>query len=366
LMAAHMATFEINLKKEHLIMSGRWHDLFGLEAPIPNWNLDNFLSRVHPEDRDELQQEIQATIGGKKESYSLIYRVIWPDNSIHYISERAKLQKNSSGRPLFVHGAMIDVTPLKQTEGRLHEAIRARNEFISIAAHELRTPLSTLAIHTQLASRQLEKNASQFLTEPTVKRIFESSNRQISQLVQLVDKLLDVSRTMNGGFTLKTERFLLNELIKETVASFQCEAEKQRSFIELSAPSETIHGVWDKHRIQQVLGNLLSNAIKFGNSKPIHVSFELSNEMVVIKIKDQGQGISDEVQERLFERFQKNSEDLLSMGLGLYISKQIIDAHLGAIKVESRINEGTTVRISLPLKVEDSLSTNAWLNTYEN
>jgi PAS domain S-box-containing protein len=362
LMAAQMATFEFDVNRESVNFTGRWFELFGADAPIPGWSKEAFLSRVHPDDRESVSSEIQYALNGIKDSYSLIYRVIWPDGSIHYLSEHAKMVKDHSGKPELLQGAVIDVTHLKETELRLHEAIHSRDDFLSVAAHELRTPLSTLAIQMQMARRQLEKKFSQFITEENLTKVFETSNRQVSHLVFLVDKLLEVSKIMNGKLSLNRERVRLNQLLTQIVENFR-KGNQETTANFILEMDEQIEGEWDRHRLGLVVTSLISNAVKFGESKPILIRTKVENQNLVLTVKDNGTGISELDSRKVFRRFEKNNklDCKVGLGLGLYITKEIVEAHGGTIKVDSKLGEGSTFTVQIPLNHhEDQLEDPQW------
>lgn len=231
------------------------------------------------------------------------------------------------------------------------KAVLARDEFLSIASHELKTPLTPLKLQLQMLARQIKKNDMDSFTPDKVIKIIESSDKQMERLSKLIEDLLDVSRITSGKLTLNLEKVDLGEMIKEVMTQYGNHLKDALSNVEvLSAPH--IEGYVDKIRIEQVLINLLTNAAKYAPGKSIKVSLEASDKFATVRVKDEGPGISQIDQSRIFDRFErvKDNHNIGGLGLGLYISQQIIVAHEGRIWVESELGKGATFVIEVPLK----------------
>ncbi len=231
------------------------------------------------------------------------------------------------------------------------KAILARDEFLSIASHELKTPLTPLKLQLQMLARQIKKNDLDSFTPEKVIKIIESSDKQMERLSKLIEDLLDVSRITSGKLSLNLEKVDLGEMIKEVMIQYGNHLKDALSKVEvLSAPH--VEGYVDKIRLEQVLINLLTNAAKYAPGKSIKVSLEASSIIATIRVKDEGPGISHIDQARIFDRFErvKDNQNIGGLGLGLYISQQIIVAHEGHIWVESEIGKGSTFVIEVPLR----------------
>jgi PAS domain S-box-containing protein len=222
-------------------------------------------------------------------------------------------------------------------------ALRERDEFISVAAHELRTPLTALQLKLQGLERGLAGGPV-----PTAHRL-EGAVRQTERLARLIDRLLDVSRIAQGRLEMAHEEFDLTALVLQVVEDFREPAAQARSPIELEL-AEKAEGSWDRLRIEQVLVNVLSNAVKYGAGKPIHVKLQTEGERVRLLIADRGIGVSPEDASRIFNRFQRAASirHYGGLGLGLYITRHIVEAHGGTISVQSAVGEGSTFMIELP------------------
>ncbi len=233
-------------------------------------------------------------------------------------------------------------------------AIRTRDEFLSIASHELKTPITPLKIQIQLLLRTLNAGSLSDINPERIEKIIQISNRQLERLSRLIDNLLDISRITIGKLTLNLEEFDLIELIQDILDRFSNDLNLANCQVEFKKSNPLlVH--WDRFRTEQVMINLLTNAIKYGPDHPIHILTSLEQDRVKVAIKDQGMGIAKEDQERIFNRFERgvSSKHSSGLGLGLYIVTQIIEAHNGRIHVESELGKGSTFIIELPLKAPE-------------
>jgi len=231
----------------------------------------------------------------------------------------------------------------REVSQRLADALAARDELIAIAAHELRNPLNVFLLTLQLLHR-ICGTAAGF---DQAQRLIEKAHRQLGRMTTLVDRLLDVSRVRSGTFELYRERFELSGLLMEVIGRFTSEDPSLEIVLDLEPGIECD---WDRIRIDQAVTNLISNAVKYSLQKPIEVSAHISCGMVTIAVRDQGPGISPENLGRIFERFERVTEqiDKRGLGLGLWITRQIAHAHGGTIHAESEFGKGSTFVITLP------------------
>ncbi|MBC7428584.1 MAG: GAF domain-containing protein [Bacteriovorax sp.] len=230
------------------------------------------------------------------------------------------------------------------------KAIEVRDEFLSIASHELRTPLTPLKMQIQAVARLLEKDSVNITPERLIKMV-ETSDRQISRLSVLIDDLLDVTRISAGKLSLNKEYFSMKEMINEIVSQYSQQFKTSQTTVEVIIEGDMM-GFWDKVRIEQVIINLLTNAAKYAPNRPVMVKLTKIDSTIKIQVTDHGPGISFENHDRIFKRFERVSDrqNIGGLGLGLYICKQIVEAHRGKIYVESIIGKGSTFTVELPEK----------------
>jgi PAS domain S-box-containing protein len=225
-------------------------------------------------------------------------------------------------------------------------AVRARDEFLSIASHELRTPLTPLEIGLQ---RLLRPRDGDSWPAERVRPALERCERQVRRLEVLIDNLLDVSRISSGRLTLQPEDVDLAEVLRDVAARFADQISASGSKLDLTVTGPVI-GHWDRLRLEQVVTNLLTNAIKYGRGRPLQAVCEGTPTHGLVRIRDHGIGIDPEQLTRIFGRFERavSARSYGGLGLGLYIARQIVDAHGGRIEVESRPGEGSLFTIELP------------------
>jgi two-component system, chemotaxis family, CheB/CheR fusion protein len=224
------------------------------------------------------------------------------------------------------------------------EAIVARDDFLAIAAHELRTPLSTLSLQLQTLAGPRGVDLNDAVVAGKIARAI----RQTRRLASLIDSLLEVSRITAGRLKLHRERTDLGGVIGDVAARFRGAAEAEGCTLTVRAEGP-VTGTWDPARLDQVVTNLLQNAIRYAPGAPIELSVEGDQRWVRLAVRDHGPGIPPERRVRVFDRFEKGgARSQEGLGLGLYITRQIVEAHGGAIGVLGELDGGTTFVVQLP------------------
>jgi two-component system OmpR family sensor kinase len=237
-------------------------------------------------------------------------------------------------------------------QAELKDAVRAREEFISVASHELRTPLTPLKGFASLTLQWLEKNGD-FPERERLLKALRSMARQTERLARLVDDLLDTARIQGGRFELERQRVDLVPLLQEVLERFEVRAESGLAF-ELRIPGHTVEGDWDAPRLDQVLTNLVSNAVRYSpQGGTVRMSLEEEDHHIVVHVKDEGIGIPAESLPGLFRPFARASNAQArhygGLGLGLFICREIVERHGGTIWAESEgAQRGSSFHVRLP------------------
>ena len=259
--------------------------------------------------------------------------------------------RDDTGRIIGAAKIARDITERKKLEAerlRLYEeareAARMREEFLFVAGHELRTPLTSLQFQLHTVQRRLEAG---HLEKASV--TLARARTQLARIASLTEELLDVTRITAGRLTLELEEVDLTQLVREVAERHSDSTSRAGCALRIEAPVP-VTGRWDCSRLDQVVTNLLLNAVKFGAGKPIEIRVEAGGAEARLTVRDYGIGISPADQARIFERFESavSRRSYGGMGLGLWISRQIVEAHGGTIEVTSEPEKGSTFRIDLP------------------
>ncbi|WP_437632919.1 ATP-binding protein [Sorangium sp. So ce854] len=229
------------------------------------------------------------------------------------------------------------------------EAVQIREDFVSVASHELKTPLSALVLQIQGLTRALSRAGGAPSPEQVLAKL-SLAEGQIERLTRLIDTLLDVARINSGQLELSLEDVDLCDVARDVAARLESEVERAGCALELDLPERAI-GRWDRLRIDQVISNLLMNAIKYGRGKPIQLRISVDGRSAVLQVMDHGIGIAQEYIGRIFGRFERAAptSSYGGLGVGLYVVDQILRAHGGTIQVESAPGMGARFQVALPL-----------------
>jgi len=227
-------------------------------------------------------------------------------------------------------------------------AVDVRDEFLAIASHELRTPLTALLLHIQTALLKLRRSGQAITRDEFVTQL-EATQRLAQRLGKLIGELLEVSRIVWGRFQPEREDVDLAALVHESLARQEQQLQHARCPVSLEVEGP-VQGNWDRRRLDQLVDNLIGNAAKYGAGKPIEVRLQGRAEDVLLQVRDHGIGIDPADQARVFERFERavSRKQFGGFGLGLWISRQIVEAHGGSITLVSEPGAGSTFSVELP------------------
>jgi len=262
---------------------------------------------------------------------------------------------HSDGK-VFVIAGVRDVTDRKAIERRaqLYEKarddVRVRDEFLSIASHEFKTPISALTLQTQMLLKSMERSGDQPLSKQQAR--VESIHRQSLRLARLVQGLLDITQITAGRLVLRPELVDLAAVVRDAAERWRETLARAHCALSMRVP-QSIPGRWDRMRLEQVIDNLVANAVKYGAGKPVEVAADADETTAYIVVHDEGIGIAPEDQDRIFGRFERAATTHYGgFGLGLWIVRNIVEAHGGEIHVSSHPGHGSTFDVTLPREAD--------------
>ncbi|WP_233262177.1 ATP-binding protein [Vitiosangium sp. GDMCC 1.1324] len=349
--SAEMAVWETNLATGMVFRSEGHDRLYGYPEPLAEWSHEKFMAALHPEDRPEVEAQVSGIFASDVKVYTSTFRTRWPDGSWHWLTSRARVMRDAEGRPMVVRGAILDITALKETELALQEAVRVRDDFLSLASHELKTPLTGLSLQMQMLRRLEAQDDSLPLASPKARTRLDAIERTLRRLGLLVDNLLDVGRIRHGKLDFLFATGDLSALVSELVARTRDEARLAGVSVTSHIESSLV-GRFDRLRLEQVVTNLLTNAMRHGGGNPVEVRLERTPGGARLVVRDEGPGIPEADRERIFARFEQVQGKARAggLGLGLFIVRQIVEGHHGSVHVESGPGgRGAAFVIELPL-----------------
>ncbi len=303
---------------------------------------------VHFEDLEACLETYRAAFNDRR-VFEMEYRLRRQDGAYRWILDRGTPRYALDGEFAGYIGSCVDITERRELESGLRAAIDARDDFLSVASHELGTPLTALRLHVD----QLQRTLGQAGAGDAGARSLETRVRSISQEVQrlgnLVGTLLDSTRLAIGAWRPTMERVDLGDLLERLVGDLAPLSEAAGCTLNLRSRAG-LRGDWDRGSLEQVLINVIGNAWKFGAGAPIDIDLFGDAGSVTARIRDHGVGLSPEQEELVFQRFGRapHTRGYGGLGLGLWIARQFVEAMGGTIRVKSTLGAGATFEISLP------------------
>ena len=303
---------------------------------------------LHPDERVFVIQKFHNAQEDHETSFE--HRIKTADGRELWLHTGIRLGRRLDDNELEIRGMSFDVTALKRTEEALRSAVHMRDEFLSIASHELKTPLTPMKLQIQLLQKVLGDVDITMPKGMSVVSTVATLHRQIERLNTLVDNLLDISRISAGRLNLSATEVSLHEIVNDVVQRY-CDKDSSSQCEIIADCKEALIGSWDRIRLEQVLVNLITNAAKYGNGKPFQVQFGRKGDQIYVSVRDNGIGIGFEDHERIFKRFERaaSATSFGGLGLGLFIADQIVRAHGGLIHVDSEVGVGSTFTFEIPL-----------------
>jgi PAS domain S-box-containing protein len=333
--AAEIGTFDHDYISNNMLTSDRFNTIFGFTHTVSRSAL---LSRFHPEDAHiSAEAHKRAAVTGR-----IFYeaRLIHDDSTIHWIRVQGNVYYDPKGIPVRLLGTLLDITEFKRLQ-------QQKDDFISIASHELKTPLTSLKASLQLLER-MKNNA----TSAVIPKLIDQSTRSMGKISELVDDLLNVSRMNEGQLNLHKKVFRLHDVMDGCCQDFDPHERHKLVF----EGHKELRVFADENRIEQVIVNFLTNAVKYApQTDTICLQIEQVGNQAKLLVTDSGPGIDQDKLPYLFERYYRadiHGSQVSGLGLGLYISAEIISRHGGEIGVESEKGKGTTFWFTLPLAAE--------------
>jgi PAS domain S-box-containing protein len=239
---------------------------------------------------------------------------------------------------------------LRNRENELENALRLRDDFLSIASHELKTPITSLKMQLQMLRMKTKPEQGQLPSTEKLVKGLDISLDQVERLVVLIEQLLDVARSRAQKLSFHFERADLREIVREAVLRMEEHAQAARCSLLLQAAEEVV-GEFDRFRMEQVVTNLLTNAFKYAPGTKVSICVLARRGKATIRVSDTGPGVPLASQAKIFERFERveMGRHVSGLGLGLFISRQIVEGHGGSLRVESQPGQGASFIVEVPL-----------------
>ena len=352
LAAAHVGDWEIDVASGECRHSALYDRCFGLDAPVPGWNLEMAFARLHAQDRERVRRLVAHAFASRGD-LGFEARVVWPDGSEHWIELHgspyvsARASDREAPRLRFL-GIIADITLRKQIEATLRDADLRKDEFLATLAHELRNPLAPIRNAVQIM--QLSRDES---LHDHARQIIE---RQLKQMVHLVDDLLDVSRISQGKVELRLEQIDVAAAVLDAIETSRPLVDAGRHHLTTRlAPPRALMVSADGTRLTQIVANLLNNAAKYTpEGGHIQVLAEREGDEAVVTVQDSGIGLAPDMLPRVFDMFAQVDRSMEraqgGLGIGLALVKRLVEMHGGSVVATSDgPDRGCRFVVRLPL-----------------
>lgn len=305
-----------------------------------------FMKHVHPDDRSQIQEQLDKLLSGKHLNLGIRFehRMIAADGSERWFHTGIQDERDAQDIPFRLRGLCVDISPLKRAEQQLREAIHAKDQIVSIVAHDLKTPLAAADMGTRLLNLATEQ---QDLDQ--VKQYVTRIKRAIKHTAKLADDILEAEKASTGRITIVAQEENAEEIVNEAVNMLRPLASEKAVHLRLESGASKSVVYCDRERVFQIFSNLIGNAVKFTSEHgEILIRAESSDDGVLFSVHDTGPGIAPDQLSHVFERYWRGDTAQKSgLGLGLTIAKGIVEAHGGKIWADSQEGRGTTFYFTL-------------------
>ena len=344
--SAGLGTWDYDPQSKELIGDKRCREILGMPSSS-HMDMPLFIEMTHVDDRAHMSSRINEILnGGNKGEFDIEYKTVPIDGKIKWVKAKGRAYFNEQGIAIRFIGTLLDITVQKLIDEATFELLKKKDEFISIASHELKTPITSLKGALQIIERTSLKGGD----IKTVDTFIQKAIKQVDKLTDLIKDLLDATKIQSGKLELRKTKFNLSELLTECCSELQYNSKQHKLKIKGDA-NVAIHA--DRNRLEQVMINLVANAIKYSpEGKQVVINVEKLKEKVKISVTDFGIGIPAAYIPHIFDRFYRvdeASQRYSGLGLGLYISSEIIRRHDGHINIESTVGKGSTFWFVIPV-----------------
>ncbi len=346
--AGRMGAWSRDVTMDTVWWSPEFASLFGFSPEDKDFNRERLLARIVPEDRERLPKAIEQALATRQD-YALEFRFQHAQTGEwRWMEARGRAQYDANGKPTMLYGLGIDITDRVRAVEALQEADRRKDEFLATLAHELRNPLAPISsgLHILRTAGDNQQVAA------TARQIME---RQVVQMVRLVDDLLDVARITTGKVELRRETFDLAAAVHDAVETSRPLLDAAGQSITMTLPETPIYVHADRTRLAQVFGNLLNNSSKFSDrGQPIAIAITHDGGQAVVSIRDTGVGIPREALKKIFDMFGQadlhGARSRGGLGIGLSLVKRIAEMHGGTVEARSEgAGRGSEFVVRIPM-----------------
>lgn len=353
--SGQLGIWDFNIKENFLIWDNKMCELYGISKDKLSNNFEAWVNRIHPDDKEKAINDVNYALNDNKD-YNSIFRIIHPNGDIKYIQATGTVLKDEQGNHYRAIGTNKDVTEeinskqeLIEAKEKAEESDKLKSAFLKNMSHEVRTPLNSIIGFSELIAKP--DNSVKDLEEYS-SQIKENTER----LITIIDDIIEISKIYTRQVNLKLSSFDFIQLIKDIAFQYDYKAKEKgiKLDLNLNIASDELILNSDKEKIEKILNHIIDNSIKFTCEGGVEINCNVNNKNLEISIADTGIGIPKNMQKIIFQPFRQvecgTTRKYGGNGLGLTLAKAYTGLLDGKITLESELNKGTKVIISLPIK----------------